>query len=113
MSEFFADEGSLAVNGSAAEGRVAIAAVAQGFMTDFPDMEIVMDDLKMQPDQATYHWTFMGTNTGPEGTGNAVRFSGYEEWTFGDDCLIARSMGHFDDEEYQYQLQHGVSVGRP
>lgn len=77
-------------------------------MTAFPDMEIIMNALEIQPEQIQYHWTFVGTNTGPEGTGNAVHFSGFEEWTFGDDGLIARSMGHFDNDEYQYQLEHGV-----
>ena len=108
VSAFFARDGALFVNGSAAVGTEAITAVAQGFMTAFPDMEILMDALEIQPEQIQYHWTFVGTNTGPEGTGNAVHFSGFEEWTFGDDGLIARSMGHFDNDEYQYQLEHGV-----
>lgn len=30
------------------------------------------------------------------------------EWTFGDDGLVMKSMGHFDDDEYQYQLEHGI-----
>ena len=61
-----------------------------------------------------YHWTFIGTNTGPGGTGNAVRFSGYEEWTLGEEGRIARSLGHFDEAEYERQLEVGVvsSPGR-
>ena len=54
VSAFFAEEGSLSVNGSPAVGREAITAVAQGFMTAFPDMELVMDDLKIQPDEVSY-----------------------------------------------------------
>ena len=108
VAAFFAEGGSLFVNGSPAERREAITAVAQGFMTAFPDMELTMDKLDIQPGQPVYHWTFVGTNNGPDGTGNAVRFSGYEEWTFGEDGLIARSMGHFDKDEYQRQLEHGV-----
>ena len=107
VSAFFDVEGSLSVNGALAAGREAITAVAQGFMMAFPDMELIMDDLNIGSDQTTYHWTFIGTNTGPGGTGNAVRFSGYEEWTFGDDGLIAKSMGHFDNEDYQHQLERG------
>ena len=45
-----------------------------------------------------------GTNTGPGGTGRPVRISGYEEWTFGPDGLVARSLGHFDAAEYQRQV---------
>ena len=110
VAAFFDEGGSLFVNGSPAEGREAITAVAQGFMTAFPDMELTMDKLDIQPDQLVYHWTFVGTNSGPDGTGNAVHFSGYEEWTIGDDGLIARSMGHFDNDEYQRQLEHGVDA---
>jgi uncharacterized protein (TIGR02246 family) len=108
VSAFFAEDGSLSVNGSPSVGRDAIAAVAQGFMTAFPDMELFMDDVNTQVNQITYHWTFVGTNTGPGGTGNGVHFSGYEEWTFGDDDLIAISRGHFDNDEYQHQLEYGL-----
>jgi len=112
VAAFFAEDGTLSVNGDPSVGRTAITSVAQSFMTAFPDMELFMDDLDIQSDQAVYHWTFVGTNTGPDGTGNSVRFSGYEEWTFGDDGLVATSMGHFDANEYQHQLEHGVEAGR-
>jgi len=108
VSAFFSNEGTLFVNGTPAIGREAITEVAQGFMTGFPDMELTMDNLEIQPDQVIYHWTFIGTNTGPGGTGNAVRFSGYEVWKIGNDGLIAESMGHFDNDEYEHQLEHGA-----
>jgi hypothetical protein len=39
VASFFADQGSLKVNdGSPAVGRPAIAAVAQGFMSEFPNL---------------------------------------------------------------------------
>lgn len=113
VAAFFAEDGSLSVNGSPAVGRQAITQVAEGFMSAFPDMELFMDALEIKSGQVTYHWTFVGTNTGPGGTGHAVRFSGYEEWTFGDDGLIAVSMGHFDAEDYQQQLEHGFDHGHP
>ena len=107
VSSFFAEDGSLAVNDdSPAVGRDAITEVAQGFMTAFPDMELRMDAVEIQADRIFYRWTLIGTNNGPGGTGNAVRFSGYEDWTIGADGLIADSKGHFDDAEYQYQLEH-------
>jgi hypothetical protein len=37
-----------------------------------------------------------------------VRFTGFEDWTFGDDGLITESLGHFDQAEYARQLKHGV-----
>jgi len=108
VAEFFALNGSLSVNGAPNIGRGAITEVAQGFMSAFPDMDLRMDDVLLQGDRAVYRWTFMGTNTGPGGTGNGVRFSGYEVWKFGEDGLIAESQGHFDAADYQRQLESGV-----
>jgi predicted ester cyclase len=113
VAAFFGENGSLKINaGTPAVGRATISAAAQGFMTAFPDMVVKMDSLTVEADHATYHWTLTGTNTGPGGTGKAVRFSGYEEWTIGRDGLIAHSLGHFDEAEYQRQLKEGVAGTR-
>lgn len=105
----FADGGSLTINtGVPSVGRRAITAVAQGFMTALPDMVVTMDSLHLDGRRIEYHWTLTGTNTGPDGTGNAVRISGFEEWTISADGLIAESKGHFDDAEYQRQLKGDV-----
>lgn len=112
VAAFFAEDGSLTINdGAPSLGRPAITAAAQGFMTAFPDMLVAMDDVSIRGHQAVYRWTLTGTNTGPGGTGRAVRISGYEEWTIGQDGLIAESKGHFDAADYQRQLQSG-SGGR-
>ena len=109
VASFFAEHGSLTINaGNPSIGRTAITAAAQGFMTAFPDMVVRMDELNLDGGHVVYHWTLTGTNTGPGGTGQAVRFSGYEEWTIGADGLIAESQGHFDEAEYQRQLQVGI-----
>ena len=108
VAAFFAEGATLSVNGDPATGRDAIEGVAHGFMTAFPDMVLLMDKLEVQADKAIFHWTFIGTNTGPDGTGNKVHFSGFEEWTIDEDGLIAQSMGNFDNDEYQHQLAHGV-----
>jgi quinol monooxygenase YgiN len=89
-----------------AVGRTAIRETAQGFMTAFPDMQVVMDEIAQNKDQdgrAVYRWTLTGTNTGPGGTGRRVRISGYEEWKTSDG-LIAESHGYFDGVDYQRQL---------
>jgi hypothetical protein len=105
VAEFFAEQGSLTINrGAPAIGRVAIAAAAQGFMTAFPNLVVVMDSVGAIGPTVFYRWTLTGTNTGPAGTGRRVRISGYEEWTFGPDGLIARPPGYFDEASYQAQL---------
>jgi steroid delta-isomerase-like uncharacterized protein len=108
VASFYAEDGSLKINeGNPSIGRAAITIAAQEFMTAFPDMVVKMDSLKVDGSRVTFHWTLTGTNTGPEGTGKAVRISGFEEWRIGADGLIVESKGHFDEAEYQRQLTTG------
>jgi uncharacterized protein (TIGR02246 family) len=109
VADFYASDGELRVNtGPAARGRNAITAEVRGFMTAFPDLQVLLDDVFFQGNCAEYHWTLMGANTGPGGTGHRVRISGYEVWRIGEDGLIAESQGHFDSADYQRQLAHGA-----
>jgi hypothetical protein len=108
VAAFFAEDGSLKINaGTPSVGRPAIIRAAQGFMTAFPDMVVTMDGLSADGHRAVFRWTLTGRNTGPGGTGRSVRISGYEEWTIGEDSLIAQSQGHFDEAEYERQLASG------
>ena len=104
VGAFYEQNGSLSVNGSEAAGREAITAVAQGFMTAFPNLKVSFDDLLIEDDRVTYHWTLMGTNSGPGGTGREVRISGFEVWQMGANGLIASSQGSFDSADYNRQL---------
>lgn len=105
LAAFYSENGSLKVNSaSPALGRSAVLATARGYMSAFPDMVVRMDSVIGAGQTAIFHWTWTGTNTGPGGTGRAVRLSGYEEWTLDADGLISRSTGHFDEAEYQRQL---------
>ena len=109
VAAFYAEDGSLKINdGAPSVGRAAITAAAQDFMTAFPDMVVTMDGVSLDGNQVVYRWTLTGTNTGTGGTGKAVRISGYEEWTIGEDGLIAASKGHFDEPEYRRQLKAGI-----
>lgn len=106
VASFFAPQGSLTINdGKPSVGRKEIAAAAQGFMTDFPDLVVRMDSVSLEPQGAVYRWTLTGTNTGPGGTGRPVRISGYEEWTMSADGLVKKSLGHFDSAEYERQIK--------
>jgi uncharacterized protein (TIGR02246 family) len=106
VASFFAENGSLAINASAPSvGRTAIAASARGFMTAFPDLIVLLDAIEPDGTGFIYRWTLIGTNTGPDGTGNRVRIRGFEEWVIGADGLISTSLGHFDEAEYSRQLQ--------
>jgi uncharacterized protein (TIGR02246 family) len=106
VAAFFAERGSISINnGPPAVGRAAITKEAQAFMTTFPDMVVTLDKLEPRGDAIAFHWTLIGTNTGPGGTGKRVRISGYELWKIDNDGLIAKSKGHFDSAEYERQLK--------
>ena len=105
VAAHYAADGRIAVNGAAP---APILEVAGSFMAAFPDIEISMDDVIESEDaHIEYHWTLDGTNTGPDGTGNHVRISGFETWTMGDNGLVASSVGTFDQAEYERQLAEG------
>src|SRR6267143_3145520 len=102
VAAFFAERGSISINnGPPAAGRAAIAKEARVFMTTFPDMVVTFDKLEPREGAVAFHWTLIGTNSGPGGTGNKVRISGYELWKTDNDGLIAESKGHFDAAEYE------------
>jgi len=102
---YFEENGSLAVNdGESAEGRKAIAEVAQSFMTDLPDMVVMYDSLVTTPTGYEFHWTLDCTYSGPGGNGKHARVSGYEEWIMGTNGRVLRSQGHFPSAEYNRQL---------
>jgi len=98
--------GTIAINGGEP---TEMTEVADSFITAFPDIQVFLDDVVFKDDVVEYGWTFTGTNTGPGGTGKSVRISGFEEWTFGDDGLVAEARGNYDQSEYDRQLQHGAS----
>ena len=102
VAAFYAKNGSIRVNGAPP---VPIAEVARGFMRDFPDMVVTFDELETTPTGTKFHWTFTGTNAGPDGTGNRVRISGYELWKIDNDGLISESKGYFDAADYERQLR--------
>ena len=106
VAEHYAPGATIAINGGAPTD---ITEVARSFIANFPDIELFMDDVVVRDDAVEYHWTFTGTNTGPGGTGHRVRISGFEEWTFGDNGLVAESQGHYNQTEYDRQLEHGAS----
>ena len=105
VAQFFASDGLLKVNdGAPAVGTQAITEVAKGFMDAFPDMIVSMDSLITKSNTTRFYWTLTGTNNAPGGTGNKVKISGFEEWTFNENGLVQESKGHFNAEDYNRQL---------
>jgi hypothetical protein len=106
VAAFYAPHGSLTINGGTPSvGTAGITEAARGFMEAFPNMRVLMDGIRIGDELVEYHWTLVGTNAE---TGNAVRISGFEEWTLGADGLVADSQGHYDAAEYDRQVAEGV-----
>ena len=105
MASFYAQDGMLTVNnGTPSIGRKPLSETARSYMEAFPDMVLTMDSLTYVNGKYRFHWTFKGTNTGPGGTGNKVDFSGFEEWTMNEQGLVQKSIGTYDAQDYQRQL---------
>lgn len=106
VASFYTEKGSLAINdGAPSIGREAIAGAAAAFMNDFPDLRVQLDRLEVRADDTVFHWTLFGTYAGGDGPGPSVQVSGYEVWTLSSDgSSIERSLGHFDEDDYQRQV---------
>jgi ketosteroid isomerase-like protein len=104
VAAHFADTGWLSVNqGPRATGPAAIAEVAQGFMTTFPDLEVRLERLVETPAALEYHWRLLGTASG----GRRVDITGVEAWQLAPDGRIAESRGRFDAADYSRQMGEG------
>lgn len=105
MASFYAEDGVLTINGGTpSKGREQLAASVNSFMEAFPDLHLTLDSLVEDSGTYSYHWTFAGTNTGPGGKGNKVVFSGSERWTMNENGLIQNSIGTYDAEDYDKQV---------
>ena len=109
MANCYEETASLAINGGApSTGRAELAATSASYMEAFPDLRVSVDQVLVAGDAVFWAWTLGGTNTGPGGTGNAIRVSGIELWTIGASGLVANSVGYYDAITYAHQLAHGI-----
>ncbi|MFY0692771.1 MAG: DUF1348 family protein [Paracoccaceae bacterium] len=81
--------------------REEIAAMAAGFMADFPDLVLTCDSVLVADHHMVYAWTFVGRH---KTTGNQVRFSGWEEWDLDDDLKVVKALGWYDAADYEAQV---------
>ncbi len=81
--------------------RAEIAEMAAGFMADFPDLVLVCDHVFVADHHMIYAWTFEGHHAG---SGNPVKFSGWEEWDLNDQLQVTKSLGWYDVEDYERQV---------
>jgi len=109
VASFYEEDGRITINdGDPVVGRAAIADVAQGFYNEFPDLVVRLDEVRAAGNRAVFMWTLEGTNSGPGGSGHAVKISGWEAWLLSDAVRVSVSDGRFDAVEYERQLAEGV-----
>lgn len=87
--------------GEPSVGHEELAAMAAGFHADVPDLVLQCDGIRSAGNHVVYLWTFTGHHAE---TGNPLRVTGWEEWEINEDMKITSSLGWFDAEEYQRQV---------
>ena len=102
VAQRYAEPTSFAMNGGdPMTSRAEIADMAAGFMADFPDLVLSCDTVLVADHHMVYAWTFRGHH---KDSGNPVTFSGWEEWDLDDDLTVSRSLGWYDQSDYERQV---------
>lgn len=88
-------------NGEPSVGHTELTAMAAGFYADVPDLKLQCDGIRGAGGHIVYLWTFTGHHAE---TGNPLNVRGWEEWELNGEMKIMSSLGWFDGEEYQRQV---------
>ena len=88
--------------GDAMTTRKEIVEMAAGFMADFPDLVLTCDTVLVADHHIVYAWTFEGHHAESK---KLVRFSGWEEWDMDDHLKVTKSLGWYDAEDYNRQVE--------
>lgn len=102
VASFHRPASRISINrGDPSIGHEALTAMDAGFHTDVPDLVLQNDGIRAAGDHAVFLWTFTGHDAQ---SGNPLNVSGWEEWELDDDMKITSSLGWFDAEDYQRQV---------
>lgn len=103
VAAHYAPEGRIVINrGNPWEGRAGIEAMAAGFFADVPDLSLTCDEVRCAGSHVIYVWTFTGHHAA---TGRPLEVSGWEEWELDDDLKVRSSLGWYDAEDYDRQVE--------
>ena len=102
VASFHDSKSQITINqGEPSVGFEALTAMAARFHTDVPDLVLKSDGIRSAGNHAVFMWTFTGHDAG---TGNPLNVVGWEEWELDDNMKVTSSLGWFDAEEYQRQV---------
>ncbi|MEO1192146.1 MAG: nuclear transport factor 2 family protein [Pseudomonadota bacterium] len=103
VAAFYAEEGQIQINrGDVLKGQQAIIDMAAGFYAEFPDLVVHCDLPRRAGSHAIFVWTLEGHHAE---TKNYVKVGGWEEWELDAKGKVAASLGWFDAEDYQRQVE--------
>jgi uncharacterized protein (TIGR02246 family) len=106
VASFYSADGVIVINrGDPISGRIAVSEMASGFYSEFPDLVVSLDHMRVAGDHVMFGWILEGTHSE---TGNKVRVSGWEEWDLDSDLKVKSSRGWFDSQEYDRQVAEGL-----
>ncbi|WP_377191403.1 DUF1348 family protein [Ruegeria meonggei] len=98
----YANDTTMGMNrGDPMTSQAEIAEMAAGFMADFPNLALKLDSVLVADHHMVYAWTFEGHH---KETGSHVKFSGWEEWDLDDDLKVIKSLGWYDNADYERQV---------
>ncbi len=102
VAAFFAEDGEITINGGQPmKGRKAIADMAAGFYSAFPDLVVRYDGVRVAGRHVLFLWTLEGRHAQ---TNNFVTIGGWEEWDLDDASKVTSSLGWFDIADYEGQI---------
>ncbi|MFM2354771.1 MAG: hypothetical protein RLZZ528_507 [Pseudomonadota bacterium] len=102
VASFYAETGEIVINrGTPWTGRAGIAAMAEGFYADVPDLSLTCNDIRVAGDHVLYVWSFTGHHAG---TKAPLKIDGWEEWEIDADGKVAASRGWYDGADYTRQV---------
>jgi uncharacterized protein (TIGR02246 family) len=102
VASHYAADGQIVINGGAPWlGRAGVAAMADGFFADVPDLHLICDGIRIAGDHMIYLWAFTGHHSG---TRNPLKINGWEEWDLNTEDLVQSSRGCFDADDYARQV---------
>jgi len=102
VAAFYAPDGAISINrGDDLTGTQAITEMAAGFMAEFPDLDLRCDLMRSAGHHAIFVWTLEGHHAE---TKNHVVVGGWEEWELDESMKVQKSLGWFDADDYQRQI---------
>ncbi len=108
VASFHGPKSQITINrGEPSVGFEALTAMAAHFHADVPDLVLQNDGIRAGGNHVVFLWTFNGHDAQ---TGNALTVRGWEEWELDDDMNVTSSLGWFDAEDYQRQVDGSDSL---